>query len=636
MMQFKKTSFTQMHFIPSLLLFIAVFSNPTALQAQYWQQEAHYKMDVKLTPVIQMIEGTQTLQYTNHSPDTLHRVFFHLYWNAFKPGSMMDVRSRNIPDPDPRVGDRISQLRESEQGFMEVTRMDLNGASCTLHEEGTILEVTIPEPIPPHTQVEFDLQFVAQVPLQIRRSGRNNKEGIEYSMAQWYPKICAYDEDGWHPNPYVGREFYGTFGSFDVQLEVPTEYVVAATGVLQNPEATAPHHGYADPESLPRKNKDQKTTNWHFIADQVHDFVWAADPDYQHDTYRADCGIDVHYFYQPDTAYADKWKRLPQVMNRVFTYAIEHFGPYPYPTYSFIQGGDGGMEYPMATLITGDRSFPSLVGVSVHELMHSWYQGVVATDEGQYAWMDEGVTTYASAEIMNFLRQEELIPGTPLENPHARRIEGHNRLMQSSIAEPLSTPADHFNTNTAYGIISYTSGAMIIHQLGYIIGEEARDKGLLEYYDSWKFKHPAPRDLFRSMERVSDIELHWYYQYIQLMSTKEVNYSIDTLTQAELGAQLSLTNKGLRPMPLDIVIQTSDKKKHLFHIPLRIMRGHKNLAELGYDSHQAAEPWPWTHPTYDIILPFSAGDIEQVEIDPSHRLGDVDRDDNIWPKPQED
>jgi len=635
MMQIKKTSSAQTRFLPLLMLFIAIFSGSATLDAQYWQQEAHYQMDVKLTPVTQLIEGTQTLQYTNHSPDTLHRVFFHLYWNAFQPQSMMDVRSRNIADPDPRVGDRISKLRESEIGFMEVLRMSLDGSSCTITEEGTILEVRLPQAIPPQTQVQFDLEFMAQVPLQIRRSGRFNKEGIDYSMAQWYPKICAYDEDGWHANPYVGREFYGTFGSFDVKLQVPTEYTVAATGVLQNPEVTSPHHGYIVKIGGDNE-KPAKTTNWHFVADKVHDFVWAADPDYKHDTYRADCGIDVHYFYQPDTAYAEKWKRLPQVMNRVFTYANEHFGPYPYPTYSFIQGGDGGMEYPMATLITGDRSFPSLVGVSVHELMHSWYQGVVATDEGQYAWMDEGMTTYASAEIMNFLRKEGLIPGAPSEDPHMRRIAGHNRLMQSNIAEPLSTPADHFNTNTAYGIISYTSGAMVVHQLGYIIGEQARDEGLLEYYNRWKFKHPTPRDLFRSMERASGIELHWYYQYIQLMSTKNVNYSIDTLMQAERGAQLSLSNQGLRPMPLDIVILTSDEKKHMVHIPLRVMRGHKDLEELGYDSHQAAKPWPWTHPTYDIILPFPVEEIEKIEIDPSRRLGDIDRDDNIWPIPQEE
>jgi hypothetical protein len=614
-----------------LMLLIFAFIGSYQVQSQNWQQEVHYEIDVKLTPKIHLIEGTEALTYTNHSPDTLDRVFFHLYWNAFQPGSMMDVRSRTIPDPDPRVGDRIGNLRKSEIGFIEVTQMNLNGIPCTLHQEGTILEVSIPQAIPPQSKVSFDLHFVAQVPLQIRRSGRFNKEGIEYSMSQWYPKICAYDKDGWHANPYIGREFYGTFGRFDVRLNAPNEYVIAATGILQNPEATAPHHKYAEVADLSGVYKDSETIDWHFKAERVHDFVWAADPDYEHDSYRADCGIDVHYFYQPDTAYAEKWKRLPQIMNRVFTYANERFGEYPYPTYSFIQGGDGGMEYPMATLITGNRSFPSLVGVSVHELMHSWYQGVIATDEGQYAWMDEGMTTYASGEIMNFLRKEGLLSGEAQADPHLRRVKGHNRLMESKIAEPLSTPADHFNLNTAYGIISYTSGAMVIHQLGYIIGEKARDKALRHYYREWKFKHPTPKDLIRSMERISGIELHWYYQYMQLMSEKVVNYRIDTVVNAELGMRLSLSNKGKRPMPLDIVIQTSDDERHLLHIPLRMMRGHKNLKAMGYDTADAANPWPWTHPNYNIILPYARADIQKIEIDPSQRLGDIDRSDNSWP-----
>ncbi len=632
----KKQKQILMHFCAFISLQLFVMSSTVTLYGQYWQQEAHYKIKIKLTPETNLIEGTQSLTYTNHSPDTLHRVFFHLYWNAFQPGSMMDERSRNISDPDPRVGNRIQNLRQSEIGFVDITKMELNGVACNFNEVGTILEVNIPEPISPGAEVQFDLHFLSQVPLQVRRSGRDNEEGIEYSMSQWYPKICAYDSDGWHANPYIGREFYGTFGSFDVHLNVPTKYVVAATGILQNPEATAPHHNYADVEDLSDEYKSNKTTSWHFKADQVHDFVWAADPDYVHDTYRADCGIDVHYFYQPDTAYQEKWEQLPPVMNRVFTYANEHFGKYPYPSYSFIQGGDGGMEYPMATLITGNRSFSSLVGVSVHELMHSWYQGVVATDEGQYAWMDEGMTSYASGEIMNFLRREDLIPGQPKADPHLRRVKGHNRLMQASIEEPLSTPADHFSLNTAYGIVSYTSGAVVVHQLGYIIGEEARDNGLLLYYDTWKFKHPQPKDLFRSMERASGIELHWYYQYMQLMSEKMVDYSIDTLVEAELGTRLSLSKKGERPMPLDIVIETQDGKKHLLHIPLRMMRGHKNLEKMGYDTQEAASPWPWTHPSYDIILPFSISNIKKVVIDPSERLGDVNRDDNIWPPITED
>jgi hypothetical protein len=616
---------------------VAMFCiSASILQAQSWQQEVAYEIEAELDPRIHMVRGIEKLSYTNHSPDTLKKVYFHLYWNAFQPNSMMDVRSRTIPDPDPRVGNRISNLRESEQGFMNVVQLKQSGKKLKFIEEGTILSVELDKPIAPQSKVRFDLEFVAQVPLQIRRSGRMNEEGIDYSMSQWYPKICAYDQDGWHANPYVGREFYGTFGSFDVNLTLPSKYIVGATGILQNPESTSPRHGYWPRDSFPTNTDKEEETTWHFKADSVHDFVWAADPDYQHDVYPSDCGVDLHFFYLPDTAYAEKWKRIPPVINRVLTYANEHFGEYPYSSYSIIQGGDGGMEYPMATLITGDRSFSSLVGVSVHELMHSWYQGVIATDEGQYAWMDEGMTTYASGEIMNFLREEGLIPGDPVDDPQAPRVTGHNRLVQSTIMEPMITPADHFNTNTAYGIISYTSGAFLIHQLGYLIGNQARDQALLDYYEQWQFKHPRPRDLFRVMEEASGIELHWYMQYSLYMTEKEVDYSIDSLTRAEQGSIIHLSNLGKKPMPLDVVVKTTAGEEYLYHIPLRVMRGHKDLSEMPYEFTEAMDPWPWTHPSYELTLSLSLDNIQTVTIDPSKRLSDIDREDNIWPLVEEE
>jgi hypothetical protein len=636
MIYVKKPNFSHLslfHWIPMVAMFCI---SASILQAQSWQQEVAYEIEAELDPRIHMVRGIEKLSYTNHSPDTLKKVYFHLYWNAFQPNSMMDVRSRTIPDPDPRVGNRISNLRESEQGFMNVVQLKQSGKKLKFIEEGTILSVELDKPIAPQSKVRFDLEFVAQVPLQIRRSGRMNEEGIDYSMSQWYPKICAYDQDGWHANPYVGREFYGTFGSFDVNLTLPSKYIVGATGILQNPESTSPRHGYWPRDSFPTNTDKEEETTWHFKADSVHDFVWAADPDYQHDVYPSDCGVDLHFFYLPDTAYAEKWKRIPPVINRVLTYANEHFGEYPYSSYSIIQGGDGGMEYPMATLITGDRSFSSLVGVSVHELMHSWYQGVIATDEGQYAWMDEGMTTYASGEIMNFLREEGLIPGDPVDDPQAPRVTGHNRLVQSTIMEPMITPADHFNTNTAYGIISYTSGAFLIHQLGYLIGNQARDQALLDYYEQWQFKHPRPRDLFRVMEEASGIELHWYMQYSLYMTEKEVDYSIDSLTRAEQGSIIHLSNLGKKPMPLDVVVKTTAGEEYLYHIPLRVMRGHKDLSEMPYEFTEAMDPWPWTHPSYELTLSLSLDNIQTVTIDPSKRLSDIDREDNIWPLVEEE
>ena len=172
--------------------------------------------------------------YTNNSPDVLNRVYYHLYFNAFQPGSEMDVRSRNIPDPDSRVGDRISKLKPNEIGYIKVTSLKQNGVTIKHETVGTVLEVDLAKPIQPGEQVTFDMVFNAQVPVQIRRSGRNNKEGVALSMTQWYPKLAEYDFEGWHADPYIGREFHGVWGNFDVKLTIDKNYVVGGTGYLQN------------------------------------------------------------------------------------------------------------------------------------------------------------------------------------------------------------------------------------------------------------------------------------------------------------------------------------------------------------------------------------------------------------------
>jgi hypothetical protein len=203
-----------------ILFFLSSITLQSIAQAGYWQQEAAYKMEVELDVENNQLNGKQLLLYTNHSPDTLHRVFYHLYFNAFQPNSMMDVRSRTIADPDRRVGSRIAQLSEEESGYQKVLKLEQDGKKLQYFISGTILEVELAQPILPGESTTFEMDFEAQVPIQIRRSGRDNKEGIRYSMTQWYPKMVEYDKEGWHANPYVGREFHGVWGSFDVKITI--------------------------------------------------------------------------------------------------------------------------------------------------------------------------------------------------------------------------------------------------------------------------------------------------------------------------------------------------------------------------------------------------------------------------------
>jgi aminopeptidase N len=464
------------------------------------------------------------------------------------------------------------------------------------------------------------MRFHAQVPLQIRRSGRDSREGISYSMSQWYPKLCEYDYQGWHANPYIAREFHGVWGDFDVKISIDKKYLVGATGYLQNPDQTdAPYTGAAT------RSGDKQT--YHFLAPNVHDFVWGADPDYTHTSLTRKDGTVLHFFYQPGEKTTENWAQLPAIMDRAFEFINKNYGQYPYQSYAFIQGGDGGMEYPMATLITGERSLSSLVGVSVHELMHSWYQMVLATNESLYAWMDEGFTSYASDEVMNYLRSERLIPGEPVADPHADDVTGFLNFTQSGLAEPLSIHADHFNTNAGYGVGAYVKGALFLHQLRYVMGDAPFRAGMLRYYNTWKFKHPTPNDLIRVMEKQSGLELDWFKEYF-VYTNHLPDYAIATVDAEKRQATVTLANLGRMPMPVDIRVTLTDGDVRHYTIPLQIMRGAKQ--QDGDTTFEVLPDWPWTNPTYEWVLDVPAKRLAKIEIDASGSMLDTDRANNIW------
>src|SRR5699024_3412497 len=297
----------------------------------------------------------------------------------------MDVRSRTIRDPDGRVTDRISKLTEDEIGYIKPDKFTQNGKPLNYTIRGTVMKVELNEPILPNSSTDFYLEWDAQVPLQIRRSGRDNAEGVAYTMTQWFPKIAEYDFEGWHADPYIGREFYSVWGNYDVTITIDAEYTIGGTGYLQNPAEVG--HGYTAPGQTWMKPKKGKYT-WHFLAPDVHDFAWAADKNFVHDIYPGPNGVTLHFFYKDDDKIRENWKELQPKTAALMEFFNEHVGPYPYEQYSVIQGCDGGMEYAMCTMITGERNLNSLVGVTAHELAHSWFQFVLASNESKHPWMD--------------------------------------------------------------------------------------------------------------------------------------------------------------------------------------------------------------------------------------------------------
>lgn len=629
------------------LVFIGAYAQPDR-----WQQRVKYVMDVKMDVNTNRFTGTQKLEYTNNSPDTLKKLFYHLYWNAFQPNSMMDERSRrqgtivirkdrngnDIVDWDPRVRDRIVKYGPAEIGYQRVRNLKVNGRTQTTKEHETILEVVLDRPILPRSKAVIDLEFEAQAPLQTRRSGRDNAEGVRYSMSQWYPKLCEYDYEGWHPTPYVGREFYGVWGDYDVKLTIDKTYLVCGTGYLQNADKIG--FGYeAAGVKVPAPTGN--TLTWQFIAPNVHDFMWAADPDYKHVSKKVRPDLTLHAFYKISTPhltaqfdampasvksrytggaaqyisqYEDNWKKVVDDAARALPYIEKRFGAYPYKQYSFVHGGDGGMEYPMATLLKG----PGL-GTVIHEWMHSWFQMMLGTNESLYAWMDEGFTTFAENEIMAYLNNST-------EWPHADDYAGYVALAKSGREEPLSTHADHFNTNFAYGTAAYSKGCVFMEQLGYIVGEPVRDKILLEYYRQWRFKHPNVNDLIRVAENVSGLQLDWYKEY-WVNTTKTIDYGIDSLWEEGGATKIRLRNLGQVPMPIDVRLTFKDGSQQWHYVPMYLMFGGKQPEE-GMAGWKVYEPWKWTHATYVIESNKRLSDIKLVEVDPSGRMADIERKNN--------
>lgn len=587
-----------------LLLFVQF-----SFSQNYWQQHVDYKMDINMDVSDFTFNGKQELVYTNNSPDTINKVYYHLFFNAFQPGSQMDVRSRTIRDPDRRVGSRIFELEEKDYGILDVISLKQDGKKIVFEQKGTVLLARLNYPLLPGEKTTLSMVFDGQVPLQIRRSGKLNKEGVDLTMTQWFPKLSEYDEEGWHPNPYIGREFHGVWGDYTVNITIDKNYVVGGTGYLQNVDEIG--HGYGE------KTKETKGSllTWKFYAPNVHDFAWAADPEFIHDIKKSESGVDLHFFYKPDVN-VENWKKLQEDSVGLMDYFEEVIGPYPWKQYSIIQGGDGGMEYAMCTMITGQRPYPSLFGVTAHEMAHAWFQHLLATNEAKHPWMDEGFTEYITSLA------EEAVVGKPSRYPHKSSYDRYYLLVNSGVEQAQTVHSDRYDYNFAYGASSYSKGSVFLSQLGYIIGKDNLDKTLKRYYEEFKFKHPTPNDFKRVAEKVSDMELEWYLNDWTRTDHK-IDYGLD-ISSLQSDRIITLKRKARMPMPLDVEVSFSDGTKDMYYIPTDLMHGNKKFSSNNVYYMQA---WTWASPEYDFVVQGNKK-VVKVEIDPSKRLADYNQMDN--------
>lgn len=624
--------------VTALLSASGLFAQQHNPNPGYWQQHVDYKMDVDMNVKTFKYTGKQQLVYTNNSPDTLRRVFYHLYPNAFQPGSEMDARLQTIADPDKRMvksfksgnktvnESRIATLKPDEIGYLKVSDLKQDGASTKINEEGTVLEVNLAQPLLPGKSTTLTLSFEGQVPLQIRRSGRNSAEGVALSMTQWYPKMAEYDFEGWHADPYIGREFHGVWGNFDVKITIDKSYTIGGSGYLENKNEIG--HGYEDEGVKVIYPKKAKTLTWHFVAPNVHDFAWGADPAYVHDKLIGANGVELHFFYKNNPEYVEGWKKMQPKTAELLEFYNKNVGQYPYKQYSVVQGGDGGMEYAMCTLITGNRSYGSLVGVTAHEFAHSWFQHILASNESKHEWMDEGFTSYISDLAMESVLPAKVKEGEEPESPFAGAYKGYFYMVKTGKEQPLTTHADRYDTSTLYSVSAYSKGEIFLAQLGYIIGQDKLAETLKRYYADYKFSHPTPNDIKRTAERVSGANLDWYLtDWCQ--TTNTIDYAIKDIKDEGNTTRVVLERKGRMPMPLDLIVVYDDGTQQGLYIPLQLMHYEKDNPYPNLP-RTVLKDWDWGHVTYEFTLPKPKSAIKVLAIDPAELMADVNKEDNSY------
>jgi hypothetical protein len=580
-----------------LLLSLSLFSFIISFaQNGYWQQSVMYNIQATLNDTDAKLSGNEQITYTNNSPDAIKEIYFHLYWNAFSKGSHAFEKM----DIDPKT------LKPSDFGSITIADVQVNGSPIEMKVFESIGQIKLKEPLQPGENLEISMNFNSIIPKTLNRCGKNNTAGTDFTFTQWYPKVCRYDKQGWHTDPYLGREFAGTFGTFDVNISCDASFTVAGTGTPKNKEYT--NDGW---KSTDGSSSQSGLVNWEFHADNVHDFAWAADKDWSYQKKTID-GIDFQFFYGDYNT--DEWDNL--IGNWATAYAIckEEFGVYPYPQFSFIQGGEGYMEYPMCTMLEESRS--DFFNTACHEFMHNYFYGIYGSDENLHHWMDEGITCYAEARISNIYKQEIF--------PARDAYSSYSWMRMITTEEPVATAANHFMEDYAYYNAAYYKGQLFPEMIRYIIGDQRMKEGFSKYYELWKFKHPEPNDFVKVFEDVSDMELTWFQNY-WLNTTHTIDLTIGEIVKRSGGIELTMERVGV-PVPVELEILLKNGTKRNFYIPLDLTN---NIKKDFNNPTELLPTWSSASNSLEVFIPIKYKEIESITIDPNQILPDVNEEGNI-------
>jgi hypothetical protein len=503
-----------------LLLLIAAGFQHTSF-SQYWQQQVNYVIDVSLNDKEHSLDGFERIEYINNSPDTLKFIWFHIWPNAYKNDktAFSDQLLEN-------GNTKFYFSDKDKKGYINKLDFKINNITAQTEDHPQhidIIKIILPVPLAPGQKTIITTPFHVQLPFNFSRSGH---DGQSYQVTQWYPKPAVYDAQGWHPMPYLDQgEFYSEFGSFDVSITVPENYVVAATGELQNAtekEWLKTRSTYTwEKIKIKQKNSSGqiKTTYQLFPAsatqsktlqykqNNVHDFAWFADKRFivNYDTCRLSSGklIDVFSYYTPENK---------SIWSGAVTYsknAVRHYsallGEYPYNVVSVVQGPEsfgGGMEYPTITVLSPDGDAQSLDHTIAHEIGHNWFYGILASNERDHPWMDEGINSFYDTKYKNSKYPAEIRPERMLFETKA----------VTKTDQPIELPSEKYSA-VNYGLIAYYKTSVWMQYLETTLGTDAFNKAMQEYYRRWQFKHPQPQDFKKVMEESSGKNLDAVFSY---------------------------------------------------------------------------------------------------------------------------
>jgi hypothetical protein len=581
----------------------------------YWTNTAHYDLSATLDPETATLRGEATIRYRNNSPDTLRRVLVHLRQNVYKEGV---IRNRSV---EVTGGMPLDTVRVGDRGLNAIAnQQDLRRYGAGYATDGTRMALFLPEPLMPRDSVSFSIDWHFQVPGA--DNFRMGQDGEVFYIAYWYPQVAVYDDlQGWTAEPYQGNgEFYMGYGSYDVDITVPEGWLVGATGTLQNAEAVLPDAVRArldeaaqtkdivnvvTPEqrgagtATAEATGDSGTLTWQFRAENVRDVAFGTSDRYVWDATSAATGEGtsmIHAFYRPGTAAWDRSAEYGQ-------FSIEHLSemllPYPYPHMTMVEGIiGGGMEYPMITLIGGDRTPESLFGVTYHEISHMWVPMVVGTNEKAYAWLDEGTTTFNTTEgEADFYDKDAWDPS----NQYYYRFAG------TPADAPSMRHSDQYPTDSPARVLaSYGKPGVMLHALRGILGEATFFDAYQTYVERWAYKHPSPHDFFNTFEDVSGQDLDWFWTGT-LYEAWTMDHALQSVAVENGTTTVTVADLGDLVMPVMLSIEYADGATETMQT--------------------SVEPWMNGNRQTTITLDRPAA---RIEIDAARYLPDVDRSNNVW------